>query len=206
MDRERQEKQEAIFQAALRVIKEKGFHKTRMADIAKEAGISYGLIYHYFPGKGKLFEAIQERWWGGLFGLMKRIERENLGVPERLRAVIDYFLGTYYENPELANIFITEISRSTSNLSPERLRHFKDFMEMIQKVMKEGQSLGFLRDDFPSRYLTYMFLGGLETFISAMVLVDQKFKDLAQKEKVSRGILEIFLGGAMKREFPVEGP
>lgn len=193
-------KEEAIFQSALKVIKEKGFHKTRIADIAKEAGVSYGLVYHYFPGKEKLFEAVQEKWWGGLFDLMERLSTQILTVPEKLSHVVDYFLDTYYENPELANIFITEISRSTHNLTPERLKRFKDFMEMIQKVMKEGQAQGLLRDDFPSRYLTYIFLGALETFISAMVLVDQRFKDLAQKERVKRGILEIFLGGAKRQE------
>lgn len=193
---ERQGKEEAIFQAALKVIKKKGFHKTRIADIADQAGVSYGLVYHYFPSKEKLFEAIQERWWGGLFALMEKFSTGDLSVPEKLCEIIDYFLGTYLEKPELANIFITEISRSTYNLTPERLKHFTKFMELVQQVMKEGQSQGILRQDFPSRYLTYIFLGALETFISAMVLVDQRFRDLAQKERVKKGILEIFLSGA----------
>ncbi len=193
---QKESKQEAIFRAALKVIKKRGFHKARMADIAAEAGTSYGLVYHYFASKEDLFDAIQERWWGRLFELMKNLAGTPLSVPEKLARIIDYFLGTYYENPELANIFITEISRSTTNLTPDRLAHFKDFMEMTQEVIKEGQAQGLLRDDFPSRYLTYIFLGALETFVSAMVLVDQKFKDNRQKDRVAKAILEVFLNGA----------
>ena len=193
---QKESKQEAIFRAALKVIKKRGFHKARMADIAAEAGTSYGLVYHYFASKEDLFDAIQERWWGRLFELMKNLAGTPLSVPEKLARIIDYFLETYYENPELANIFITEISRSTTNLTPDRLAHFKDFMEMTQEVIKEGQAQGLLRDDFPSRYLTYIFLGALETFVSAMVLVDQKFKDNRQKDRVAKAILEVFLNGA----------
>jgi len=193
---QKESKQEAIFRAALKVIKKRGFHKARMADIAAEAGTSYGLVYHYFASKEDLFDAIQERWWGRLFELMKDLAGTPLSVPEKLARIIDYFLGTYYENPELANIFITEISRSTTNLTPDRLAHFKDFMEMTQEVIKEGQAQGLLRDDFPSRYLTYIFLGALETFVSAMVLVDQRFKDDRQKDRVAKAILEVFLNGA----------
>ncbi|RLB41030.1 MAG: hypothetical protein DRH12_09185 [Deltaproteobacteria bacterium] len=192
----KKKKEEAIFQAALRVIKRKGFHRARMADIAAEAGTSYGLVYHYFGSKEELFDAIQRRWWGGLFELMEELSSSPLSVTQKLAKIIDYFLGTYYENPELANIFITEISRSTTNLTPDRLSHFKNFMKMTQDVIKEGQAQGLLRDDFPSRYLTYIFLGALETFVSAMVLVDQKFKDLEQKNKVAQAILEVFMNGA----------
>ncbi len=192
----RKHREEAIFQAALRVIKSKGLHKARMADIAAEAGTSYGLVYHYFASKDDLFDAIQQRWWGGLFELMKDLSSAPLSVAEKLGKIIDYFLGTYYQNPELANIFITEISRSTTNLTPDRLAHFKNFMEMTQEVIKEGQKQGILRTDFPSRYLTYIFLGSLETFISAMVLVDQRFKDIEQKKRVGEAILEVFLNGA----------
>ncbi|MBW1730930.1 MAG: TetR/AcrR family transcriptional regulator [Deltaproteobacteria bacterium] len=192
----KKQKEEAIFQAALRVIKEKGFHKARMADIAAEAGTSYGLVYHYFGSKEELFEAIQRRWWGKLFELMKDPSESSLSVPEKLGRIIEYFLGTYHHNPELATIFITQISRSTTNLTPERLAHFKGFMEMTQNVIKEGQDQGLLRNDIPSRYLTYIFLGSLETFVSAMVLVDQKIKDTAQKNRIAKGILEVFLNGA----------
>jgi TetR/AcrR family fatty acid metabolism transcriptional regulator len=193
-------KEGAILDAALRVIKKKGFHKARMADIAREAGISYGLVYHYFKTKEDLFDTILERWWESLFSLMAETRAAEDEVHEKLRRIILFLLDTYQRHPNLVNIFVTEISRSTANLTRKRLERFKGFMTLTEEVIVEGQTRGILRDDFRARYLTYIFLGALETFVSAMVLVDQKIKGDAQKEKIAQSILEVFLNGARSRK------
>jgi TetR/AcrR family fatty acid metabolism transcriptional regulator len=193
-------KEDAILEAALRVIKRKGFHKARMADIARDAGISYGLVYHYFKTKEELFETILERWWESLFTLMAETRAAEHEVHEKLRRIILFLLDTYQRHPNLVNIFITEISRSTANLTRKRLERFKGFMALTEEVIVEGQNRGVLRDDFKARYLTYIFLGALEAFVSAMVLVNQKIKGDAQKEKIAESILEVFLNGARSRK------
>lgn len=196
----RQAKEAAIFSAALRVIKRQGFHRARMADIAREAGISYGLVYHYFRNKDDLFESILRHWWDGLFQLMARIVQSQADLRSRLRWVIDYFLDHYQKKPELVNIFITEISRSTTNLSPERLEHFTTFMAMTEELMAQGQKAGVLRTDLKARYLTFIFLGALETFISVMVLGDLRLTDARQKERIAESILEVFFNGARMQD------
>jgi TetR/AcrR family fatty acid metabolism transcriptional regulator len=196
----KKDKETVILDAALRIIKQKGFHKARMSDIAKEAGISYGLVYHYFNNKEDLFDAILNRWWDGLFGLMEGLSEGVNDVQEKLRQIIDYFLDTYQSEPELVNIFITEISRSTTNLTSYRLEHFKKSMSLTEEVIAECQEKQLLRADIKARYLTFMFLGAIETFLSTMVLVDQKIKGDAQKERIAKSILEVFLNGASNRE------
>ncbi|MGD9034379.1 MAG: TetR/AcrR family transcriptional regulator [Desulfobacteraceae bacterium] len=192
----KKEKEEAILEAALKIIKDKGFHRARMSDIATAANISYGLVYHYFKTKEDLFEAILYRWWDSLFQLMNDINEAQSDVKMKLRHIIDYFLDTYQDNPELVNIFITEISRSTSNLTADRLHYFKKFMSLTEAVITEGQENETLRNDFKARYLTYIFLGALEAFISTMVLADQNIKGNAQKKRIAESILEVFLNGA----------
>jgi hypothetical protein len=114
--------------------------------------------------------------------------------------IILYFLDTYQNNPELINIFITEISRSTANLTDKRLEHFKKSMSLTEQVISEGQKNNVLRTDFKARYLTYIFLGALEAFLSTMVLVDQKIAGDAQKNRIAESILEVFLNGAKNQE------
>lgn len=196
----KKDKEEAIFSAALKTIKEKGFHKARMSDIAKRAGISYGLVYHYFESKEDLFDAILNRWWQGLFGLLSRVRENSEPIKEKLAGIIRYFLDTYQKNPELVNIFITEISRSTTNLTPVRLENFKAFMSSTEKIMQEGQDQEVLRTDFKARYLTYIFLGALENFVSTMVLADQHIIGNPQKQRIAESILEVFLNGAKQQE------
>jgi TetR/AcrR family fatty acid metabolism transcriptional regulator len=192
----KKDKEEAIFRAALRIIKHKGFHKARMSDIAEEARISYGLVYHYFKNKEDLFDAIFNRWWDGLFQLMTDVARSKSDIRQKLRNIILYFLDTYQNNPELVNIFITEISRSTANLTHKRLDRFKEFISLTEEMISAGQKAQMLRGDFKARYLTYIFLGALETFVSAMVLADQNIGGNAQKERIAESILEVFFSGA----------
>ena len=192
-------KEALIVDAALKIFKQKGLHRARMSDISKKARISYGLVYHYFKNKEDLFEAILNRWWQGLFEVMAKIRAEHREAPLELRGIIDYFMDTYQDHPDLVNIFVTEISRSTTNLTAKRLKNFQEFMSLTDGIMVEGQKAGVLRKDFKARYLTYIFLGSLETFISAMVLVDQKIKGNRQKERITESILEVFLNGASSR-------
>ena len=145
-----------------------------------------------------IFDAIINHWWEGLFGLMSRIRESTDPVRNKLEQIILYFLDTYRKEPELVNIFITEISRSTSNLTRERLDNFKSFMSRTEEIIEEGQRKGMLRSDFKARYLTYIFLGSLETFVSTMVLANQKIKGNAQKDRIAESILEVFLNGAKK--------
>ena len=193
------EKEGLIFDAALKGIKKKGFHKARMTDISNEAGISYGLVYHYFKNKEDLFDNILNLWWGGLFQLMENILKSEDIVHERLRRIILYFFDTYQNHPELVNIFITEISRSTSNLTRIRLEHFIKFMKLTDTLMENGQKQNLLRKDIKARYLTYIFLGAMETFITAMVLVDQQIGGDEQKRRIAESILEVFLNGARRK-------
>ena len=93
-DPSQKNKESVIFEAALHTIKQKGFHKARMSDIAKKAGISYGLLYHYFKGKEDLFDTIMGQLWrDDLFRLMYDINRDY-DIHKKPRSIIDNFLDT----------------------------------------------------------------------------------------------------------------
>jgi TetR/AcrR family fatty acid metabolism transcriptional regulator len=198
-DEIKKEKQGLIFDAALRVIKEKGFHRARIADIADEAGISYGLVYHYFKNKEDLCNEILNQWWANLYQLLEDIKKNDEDFHAKLRGLILYFLNIYQKNPDLIHIFITRISRSTDNLTKTRMDDFKKFFSLAEAILILGQKKGVLRSDFEARYLTYIFLGALETFLTIMVLGDQKIKNDTQKERIADTILEVFLNGAKSK-------
>ncbi|MEW6349901.1 MAG: TetR/AcrR family transcriptional regulator [Thermodesulfobacteriota bacterium] len=187
---------EAIFQAACTVMRRKGFHQARISDIAAEAGISYGLVYHYFKNKAHLLDAIIEEWWNGLYEAMGESEDGSKPVETRLMGIVDYFLDQYRARPDLVHVFITEISRSTANLTPARLGRFKRFFDETEHVISLAQQQGVLRNDIKARYLTYMFVGALESFVSALVLENQPLRGDAQKKRIASSIVEVFFNGA----------
>ncbi|MDA8406322.1 MAG: TetR/AcrR family transcriptional regulator [Deltaproteobacteria bacterium] len=192
----RKDKETVILDAACRVFREKGFHQARITDIAQTAGISYGLVYHYFQSKADLFDAILKEWWTGLFNLMEKWDSEAESVEGQLGALVTYFLEQYQKKPDLVHIFITEISRSAANLTPARLHWFKAFLSRTEKIMAVGQSGKILRTDIKARYLTYIFLGAIESFVSAMVLENQPLRSKTQKQRIAIGLLQVFMNGA----------
>ncbi|MEW5722428.1 MAG: TetR/AcrR family transcriptional regulator [Thermodesulfobacteriota bacterium] len=192
----RKDKETAIFAAACRVIREKGYHQARMADIAAAAGISYGLVYHYFRSKPDLFDALIEEWWRPLEEMTGRLVSADLPVEEKLRAIAWYFLDEYEKRPDLVHIFITEFSRSSANLTPERLQRFKNLMARTEEILRSAQGTGAIRTDLKARYLTYFFLGSVEALLSTMVLENQPLKDRNLKKRLADAVLTAFLEGA----------
>lgn len=192
----RKDKQAAIFDAACRVIRQKGFHQARITDIAQDAGISYGLVYHYFKSKGHLFDIILAEWWGGLFAMMEECDQKHSRVEEKLEAIVGYFLDMYEKRPDLVHIFITEISRSSANLTPDRMKFFKSFMDRTEDIMTRAQADNALRKDVKARYMTNIFLGAIETFVSTMVLENHPIQGKAQKQRIANSILKVFFNGA----------
>jgi len=189
-------KEAAIFDAACRVIREKGFHQARITDIAHAAGISYGLVYHYFKSKTDLFDAILKEWWGGLFSMMDRCDAQAASVEEKLAAIVNYFLDQYEKRPDMVHIFVTEISRSSTNLTTPRVEWLRAFMKRTEKIIALGQAQNILRSDVKAFYLTYIFLGAIDSFVSVMVVEKLPLKGRAQKQRIAAALLEVFLNGA----------
>ncbi len=196
----RRDKEAAIFDAACKVIREKGFHQARIDEIARQAGISYGLVYHYYRSKSELFDAISREWWNGVFSVIDGFGEERGEVRKKLAAVVHYFLDQFETRPDMVHIFVTEISRSTVNLTQERLDFFRKLFDKMESVMAGAQGSGELRNDIRPRYLTYIFLGALEGFVSAMVFENKPPRSERQKERIANGILEVFFSGASSQE------
>jgi len=189
-------KQEIIVDAALEVFRDKGYANTRMADVARRAGVSYGLVYHYFASKEMLFNVIVEGWWSRLYQMLKDEGVSNTGCREKLENIISFFLDTYAEKPNLVSIFVTEVSRSSVYHTAGGLAKFRTFFSLTEEIMEEGQKKGFLRSDMGPHYLTYIFLGAIEAFISIMVLGKEDVTR-ERRDRTINGIIEVFLSGAM---------
>ena len=188
-------KQEIIVDAALEVFRDRGYANTRMADIARRAGVSYGLVYHYFESKEVLFDVIVEGWWNRLYQMLKDEKQSDSGFQEKLENVIKFFLDMYSEKPDLVSIFITEVSRSSVYHTARGLAKFRTFFNLTEEIMAVAQKSGFLRSDIGPHYLTYIFLGAIEAFISVMVLGKEEV-NRERKERTINGVIQVFLCGA----------
>jgi TetR/AcrR family fatty acid metabolism transcriptional regulator len=191
-------KQGIIIDAALNVFREKGYANARMADIARRAGVSYGLVYHYFGSKEVLFEMIVESWWSALYAMMVKEIASGDDIRDKLVNIIEFFLSTYGQKPNLMSIFVSEVCRSSVYHTEEGLSKFLKFFSLCEQIMVQGQESGFLVKDVPPHHLTYIFYGAIETFISVMVLGKEPLTK-KRHERATSSILQVFIDGARAR-------
>ena len=82
------DKRRLILDAAVRVFARQGFHACRVSDVADEAGVAYGLVYHYFQSKEEIMGTLfTERWQIMLDAIVAIDERSDLPAREKLHMV-----------------------------------------------------------------------------------------------------------------------
>src|SRR3954465_10976325 len=89
-----EDKRQLILNAAVRVFARKGFHTCRVGDIAEEAGVAHGLLYHYFDSKDEVLETIFREAWGELLQAFRTVEETDEPAPEQLRKACAILLRT----------------------------------------------------------------------------------------------------------------
>src|SRR6267142_482812 len=101
-----------LLDAAVRVFARKGFHSSRVGDIANEAGVAHGLLYHYFRSKDEVLETIFRETWSVLVADTLRIEAAGVPLREQLRRFARIYLGSWLATPELVRVLVREVGRS----------------------------------------------------------------------------------------------
>src|SRR3954462_11728913 len=107
-----EDKRRLILDAAVRVFARKGFHASRVGDIAEEAGVAHGLLYHYFRSKEEVLEEIFRETWGLLVMETARIEQSDVPLREQLRRFARFYLGSWLVSPESIRVLVGGIARA----------------------------------------------------------------------------------------------
>ena len=71
------DKRRLILDAAVRVFARQGFNQCRVSDIADEAGVAYGLVYHYFRSKDEVLDTLFLERWNVLLDVDPRARRQR---------------------------------------------------------------------------------------------------------------------------------
>jgi AcrR family transcriptional regulator len=163
-----EEKRRLILDAAVRVFARSGFHTSRVGDIAEEAGVAHGLLYHYFSSKDEVLETIFREQWGVLVDRLQAIEDSGEPAIDQLRHVAAIVLRNWKHQPDVIRVLVREIARS-----PEVQARIGDLVkpvEAVQRMIAYGQETGEFRRDFDARLAGIAFYGGIEELLSGWVL------------------------------------
>src|SRR5437762_547379 len=108
-----EDKRRLILDAAVRVFARKGYHTSRVGDIAEEAGVAHGLLYHYFRSKEELLETIFRETWRDVLDAIRTVEETDETARDRLAGIAKILLRAWRRDPDLVRVLVREVTRSS---------------------------------------------------------------------------------------------
>ena len=162
------DKRAVILAAAVRVFARQGYEASRVGDVAKEAGVAYGLVYHYFGSKDAVLEAVFHEQWGRLLAAVALAEETGETAPEQLALVVKIVLRAWRDDPDLVRLLVREITRSPH--IQDELDEIGQAFASLQRIVARGQAEGTFRSDLDPQLAAWMLYGGLEEVLTGWVL------------------------------------
>jgi AcrR family transcriptional regulator len=157
-----------LLEAAVRVFARKGFHQSRVGDIAEEAGVAHGLLYHYFRSKDEVLETIFRETWTQLVADTRRIEMAGVPLREQLRRFARIYLGSWLVTPELVRVLVREVARSPE--VGDRVDEIRGLFQALQRIIEAGRDRGEVRVDVDAQVAAWAVYGALEEILTGWVL------------------------------------
>lgn len=189
-------RREQILKTALRLFAEQGFDATSTRQIAREAGIAEGLIFHYFPTKASLLAALLENrrsFRGELRAILEGAEGRP--APEVLREVASGWLATLRRDTELVVLFITAQTNPEVNEAMQQV--IGEGTSQVSGYLKARIEAGELREDLPSETAVTMFFSSLMIFfLTRRYLSEPEWEK--QSDAYTRELISVWLKGAQR--------
>jgi len=164
------DKRAVILDAALRTFVKRGYPKTKVAEIASEAGVAEGTLYNYFPSKEDLLLALFDEKWNAIIHEVKskinRLDDPN----KKLKAIFSSVVRMFRKNRQLAEIFMIDIKQSSIFLNNYTINRIVEFLDLIEDILEEGKRKGIYRKDLNTRVAKMIIFGAAQGILLSWVL------------------------------------
>ena len=163
-----EDKRQQLLGAAVRVFARKGFHASRVGDIAEEAGVAHGLLYHYFKSKDQVLEAVFHENWSILVARIENVEETDEPAADQIRHIAAIVLRTWLHLPDVVRVVIQEFGRSPE--LGERIGELTLPIVALQRVIARGIERGEFRKDIDPAFAATVVYGSIDELLTAWVL------------------------------------
>ncbi len=197
------ERRRTILRAAIDVFARKGYHGCRIADVAREAGVAYGLVYHYFKNKDELLETVAETGWSGFVTRIRAVAEGEGSLEQKVHGIADVAFEAYRVDPRAVKVLILEIARSPAGGRVVSRQHaFLETIRMSAGMFARAQEAGELRADLDPMLCASLLFGAIEMGLTAFVsgLMEDRSPEALARAKVH--IAESFLRGVLPGAAP----
>ena len=109
------DKRRLILDAAVHVFARRGFYHCRVSDVADEAGVAYGLVYHYFKSKDQVLDTLFLERWDILLEAIRHTDSLEIPADEKLHQIAGFIIDSYRHDPDLMKVIIVEVTRAANS-------------------------------------------------------------------------------------------
>jgi len=188
------EKRRVILDAAVRVFARQGFHTSRVSDIADQAQVAYGLVYHYFPSKEAILDTLFLERWDVMLQAIAEADAVQAAAREKLEAIAGFIVDSYRHDPELMKVIIVEVTRAANTFGLTHLDKIREAYAQIGAIVAGGQRDGAFRAQITPEFAALAFYGLVEQVLTGWIF-DSAPVGEEQFEQAKRMIVETICRG-----------
>jgi TetR/AcrR family fatty acid metabolism transcriptional regulator len=189
------DKREAILRAATRVFAEKGYFNSKVADIAKAAGVADGTVYLYFKNKDDVLHSIFDRAMAEFIAEGRR-ELALIDKPEdKLKRIAELHLERLGADRDMAIVFQVELRGSIKFMQEFSAAGFAEYLDVIRGTIEAGQKSGAFRTDLKPIVCAKMIYGALDEMVTNWILSNRSYP----LEPMAGEVLKVFFGGLLTK-------
>jgi TetR/AcrR family transcriptional regulator, fatty acid metabolism regulator protein len=163
------DKRRVILDAAVTVFARQGFHACRVSDIADEAGVAYGLVYHYFESKDQVLDTLFQERWDVLLEAIRHTDARAVPAREKLAAIAGFIVDSYRHEPDLMKVIIVEVTRAANSFGAAHLGRITEAYALIRGIVEKAQRAGEFRTDVTSEFAAMAFYGAIEQVLTGWI-------------------------------------
>ncbi|MGH2876817.1 MAG: TetR/AcrR family transcriptional regulator [Solirubrobacteraceae bacterium] len=198
------DKRRVILDAAVRVFARQGFHTCRVSDIADEAGVAYGLVYHYFSSKEQILDTLFLERWDVMLDAIEQADRSPRSPEDKLRAIAGFIIDSYRHDPELMKVIIVEVTRAANTFGLTHVDKIREAYAGIAALVAGAQAAGSFRAEITPEFAAQAFYGSVEQVLTGWIF-DSASVGQAELERAKSMIVETICSGLERHVGPARG-
>jgi AcrR family transcriptional regulator len=188
------DKRRVILDAAVRVFAREGFHTCRVSDIADEAGVAYGLVYHYFKSKDQVLDTLFLERWDVLLDAIRETDSQSIPASEKLGHIAGFIIESYRHDPDLMKVIIVEVTRAANSFGAVHIGKIGEAYALIRGVVEKAQQNGEFRSEIPAEFAVMAFYGAIEQVLTGWIF-GLLGDDEDRYERAKAYVVETICGG-----------
>jgi len=188
------DKRRLILDAAVRVFARQGFHTCRVSDIADQAGVAYGLVYHYFESKDEMLDTLFTERWDVLLKEIAQVDANPIPARAKLEAIAGFIIDSYAHDPDLMKVIIVEVTRAANTFGRTHLGEIREAYSGIAAIVGKAQAEGSFRSEVTADFAALAFYGAIEQVLTGWIF-DVIPTGETEFEQAKRFVVETVCGG-----------